>query len=53
MNAAPSELALSIRRLQDYLAGPFSGQRLETPGGGQVYLFAQGSAVVDTSPDRP
>ncbi len=61
-----TELSLSIRRLQDYLAGPFSGQRLETPGGGQVFLFpkegqfpqqgqrsAQGSPLVDPSAIRP
>lgn len=56
----PTELSLSIRSLQDYLAGPFSAQRLETPGGGQVFLFpqdgqgsAQGSRVVDQSQPRP
>ena len=47
MSDAPSELQLSIRRLVDFLAGPFSEQRLETPGGGQVFCFAQGSAAME------
>jgi len=47
MSEASPELQVSIRRLVHFLAGPFSEQRLETPGGGQVFCFAQGSASME------